>query len=612
MPGARRPTNDQFQALLTVGPFGGIDPTTEPFYVNQSNFVDMVNLLPNRGYGGYVTAPGRQLFTHSNLPGQCKGMQKFIRAGAPNGFIYAVDIGVESGYGALYYNTPGGVPQLLTLPAGASLTFGLQYSMVVYGQWCFLVNGVDVPLKIDQNLVVTYWGIVAPTTAPTGAATGSGPLTGTYYYTVTFGNGTIQESGQGYNTTTQQTVVSAAIVATSQDISLTGIPVSTDPQVTVRNIYRLGGGNGTWNLVGTIDDNTTTTYTDSLADGDVLQTLVVFRQPPLPFKVIEVFQNCIFGYVTTENPGYVYYSNYDEPWGFNLTVQSLPVGNNSLNDQGVGLAAMGSTLAIINADSLYALYGNNSTNFVTEFIERTGGVASTAVISGYGQAWWLSRQGFYVWSGNSAAVSISDGNFQVSNIKAIIDSLTDNDLSQATCFIYDRMIGLSFPTRNMTYIYDLRTTAWYPLSIASDQFFSDPNGDYPLTGQNLENTGEIDTWFAAPGDFDNDITAYILSGVTDSGVMQGEKNYRYVQVEAVPQDAILGVLITSNPGLNQYQQNYALDISTGGPVYQFSVPMTILGRSVQLRVTVISNQEVHIQKAAIYGEVKRMFIQNDV
>ena len=608
MPSHRRPTNDGNQSLLEVGPFGGIDTTTEPYYVSKTNFVDMQNLLPNKGYGGYVTAAGRQVFLANSLPGICRGFQKFSRPGIPNGYIFACDVG---GVGALYYAVQGGTPTALSLPSGTSLSSEQQFSFAVYQTWCFITNGVDTPLKVDESLNVTRWGIDAPLTAPTLLVAGSSTMVGTYYYTITFGN-SVQESGQGFNPTTQQTVFSLPITVSNQGIALTGIPVSTDPQVTKRNIYRLGGGNGTWNLVGTINDNTTTTYTDTLADGDVKQVLVVFRQPPPLFRYIQAHQGCIFGYGVDATPNTLYFSNFDEPWGFNLTVQSFPVGNGSHNDSPVGMASTGSILALVNKDSLYALFGNSISNFAVEYVERTGGTSSTGVISAYGSIWWISQHGVYVWAGSNAATCISDGGFQKSNIKSVLDGLTTADKAACVLFFYDRMICVSFPTINKTYVYDMRTDAWFPLTWATDQAYSDPNGTYKMLGQNLEAPGEIDLWFAAPGDFGTAITAFITSGITDSGAMYAEKTYRYVQVEAQPQNAILAATITANPGSSQYQYTFAIPITTGGPVFQFSVPMEIVGRAVQLNVSIISADEIHVSSAAIYGEVRRMFVEKDV
>jgi hypothetical protein len=40
--------------------------------------------------------------------------------------------------------------------------------------------------------------------------------------------------------------------------------------------------------------------------------------------------------------------------------------------------------------------------------------------------------------------------------------------------------------------------------------------------------------------------------------------------------------------------------------------MTIVGRAVQLNVSIISADEVHVSSAAIYGEVRRLFVEKDV
>lgn len=601
MPRLGTPGNgENWEPMLTVGPFGGIDPTTEAYYVSTSNFVDMVNLLPNKGYGGFVTADGRKVFLAAPLPGQCLGIYKFARPGIPDGYIFIVDIGVNSGNGAIYYAPVGGTPQLLNLPSGASLTFGQQYSMCTFQQWCFITNGVDTPLKVDTDLNVTFWGIVAPTTAPTLIAAGTSTMTGTYFYTITFGNA-VQESSQG--------VVSAPINVTGTGVGLTLIPTSTDPQVTQRNIYRLGGSNGIWSLVGTINDNTTSTFTDTTPDGAVGHSLTVFRDPPPLFKYILSYNQAVWGFGSPE--GDVWFSNTNEPWGFNSETGNLPVGEGSQNDDAMGMSVCGSVLALNKSNSLYAVFGNTPASYVVSFIEFTGCVAPKTVGSAYGFEFFLSRQGFHIWSGSSSSQNVSDGTFQQTNIKSVLDNLSFSDLQQAVAFVDDRMVCLSFPTLNMTYVYDLRSNAWYPINWATDVAFFDLNGQYGVVAQNLFVNGEIDQWFSGPGDFGEEITAYILSGITDSGALNAEKTYRYVQVEAPPQDARLSIETVVNPGSKAYYDTQELDMSTGGPVFQISLPDTMKGRQVQLKLLVTSNQRIHVQKAVILGQLVRFNIQND-
>jgi hypothetical protein len=101
-----------------------------------------------------------------------------------------------------------------------------------------------------------------PVTAPVATVNpAAGNLNGTYIYVVTF----ITPSGE-----TAPSPGSNAPAPINQQVDLSSIPTG-GPRVLARKIYRvkLVGGSPPWNLVATINDNVTTTYTDNLADGSV-------------------------------------------------------------------------------------------------------------------------------------------------------------------------------------------------------------------------------------------------------------------------------------------------------------------------------------------------------
>ena len=111
--------------------------------------------------------------------------------------------------------------------------------------------------------LVNLGATIAPPAAPTVAVnTTAGNLTGPYYYRIAF----ITASGS-----TEVGTVSASVSPSAQQVNLTAIP--TGPAgVTARGIYRtVTGGASPYvtYLVATISDNTTTTYTDNLADGSL-------------------------------------------------------------------------------------------------------------------------------------------------------------------------------------------------------------------------------------------------------------------------------------------------------------------------------------------------------
>lgn len=589
------PTNDDQTPLLSIGPFGGIDPTTEPYYVAESNWVDSRNLVPNTAYGGYVTTLGRSDAFTGTLPGQCKGMYRFARSAAPEVYIFAVD-NPDTNQGELWYAQLGGAYTQLSLPI--ALTIGRQYSFAVSQRWLFVTNGLDTPLKIDLNLVVTRWGISAPPTAPTLIAAGSSTMNGKYYYCITFANAN-QESGQG--------AVSLPITVTGTGVGLTSIPISTDSQVTQRNIYRQGGALGQWRLVATLNDNTTTVYNDTLADNQVVgQQLTIFRDVPPAFTSIIAHKERVWGFGTPSDPSLLYYSNLGEPWAFNEETGTLPVGENGFNDVAVGLGTTGSVLTCCKSRTFYGVFGDTDSNFITAKIADIGCTSMRSIWSAYGGTGWLSRQGKYTYDGSGAPVNISDGNFQKSNIKAILFNLVPQDYAEATSFIYDNMVHISFPTLNRTYLFDSRSQQWFALGFALDQVYFDMESTSPVIGTNLEETGEIDRWFSGPLDLGNVITAYGISKITDSGALNATKVYRYVQLQAGVQDALATYTVITNPGTLALYETNNIDLSTGGPFHQVSLPMSCKGNEVQLKLLVRSPQRVHIQKIAILGQVDRL------
>ena len=131
---------------------------------------------------------------------------------------------------------------------------------------------------------------VSPLELRGGYPLGAGPAVGngglTYQYFVTFVNG---KTGSESNPTTvgappsQQEAYPLTVPAVELEfVELANIPVSTDPQVTERNLYRtqglpsgvpIGQAAGQAFLLDTVPDNTTTDYQDITADLPILITL---------------------------------------------------------------------------------------------------------------------------------------------------------------------------------------------------------------------------------------------------------------------------------------------------------------------------------------------------
>jgi hypothetical protein len=137
----------------------------------------------------------------------------------------------------LHGRSTSGVPRIHVYP-----TAGASYTLTIDGYTKKVPDFIDRP--------------GAPTVA-TGAA---GALTGSYHWLVTFATSTGETEGGA---------VSVALSLTAQKGELTAVPVSPCRSVTSRKVYRTVAGGASYLLSGTISDNTTTTYSDNVADGSL-------------------------------------------------------------------------------------------------------------------------------------------------------------------------------------------------------------------------------------------------------------------------------------------------------------------------------------------------------
>jgi len=95
---------------------------------------------------------------------------------------------------------------------------------------------------------------------------GGGGLQGTYKYKFTYRNSTTgNRSNAGIGTDGFDFIVTAENVDRGS-VSFTGLPVSADSQVDQREVWRTVGNGRRYFLAGRIEDNTTTTYIDDVAD----------------------------------------------------------------------------------------------------------------------------------------------------------------------------------------------------------------------------------------------------------------------------------------------------------------------------------------------------------
>jgi hypothetical protein len=202
----------------------------------------------------HADAAGGGTIAHSVLTGLISGdphTQYGLLAGRSGGQVLMG--GTAASDGLTLTSTSNGTKGLITLDAtltvdGVNKRLGVNITAPLQSLHIF-----DGHVRMDR---------VPEATAPSVAVGAAGVLTGAYNYVVTFVNA---------NGETSAGTTSATTNPSSQQVNLTNIPVSVDSTVTARKIYRTtaGGSTTAMKLVTTIADNSTTTYSDNIADGSL-------------------------------------------------------------------------------------------------------------------------------------------------------------------------------------------------------------------------------------------------------------------------------------------------------------------------------------------------------
>lgn len=119
---------------------------------------------------------------------------------------------------------------------------------------------------------INFSSVVKPTDCTaTLIATGTGNIdNGTHSYKVTY----ITSTGETELGTVSNTVT---VDASNKQVALSAIPISTSSSVTSRKIYRTKAGASFYFLLTTINNNTSTTYTDNIADSSLTGNYYNFK-----------------------------------------------------------------------------------------------------------------------------------------------------------------------------------------------------------------------------------------------------------------------------------------------------------------------------------------------
>lgn len=370
-------------------PFGGFNDTDDQMGIPPNILVDILNFEFDKN--GLKTRPGYSVYNTSGLPTSNPnvGLYAFKKSDG-NKYLLSVvntDLYVEGAVGVF-----SSVYSSLT--ADYAMDFATIANLAVGG------NGTDEPIKYDGTTCLTL-KCAAPTVAASTATGAAGNLTGDYQYKVTF----VTDSGAETNPSPSSTVVSPS----ADQVSISNIQTGTG-EVSSRRIYRTTNGGSVFYLLDTINDNTTTTYTDDIVDADLGTDIVPSNHddPPTGLKFLAVYKEFLFG-VDPDYPGRVYFSHQSYPEIFSTAEGTgfyMIIGLND-GEEIIGIMPLRGTLFVHKERSTWPVVGDNEDDF------RTTPQALTSSIGLYHRSMdyvdlgggdvlvGLGKNGFYAFDGYS-------------------------------------------------------------------------------------------------------------------------------------------------------------------------------------------------------------------
>lgn len=309
--------------------------------------------------------------------------------------------------GVYLYNSPiGNAWNALSLAGCGGNRTGSQNDLfdgMIYNDILYLGNGVDSNIKYDGIHVPWNMGITGPSAAECSAwAVGvgaAGVLTGVYQYKVTYYNSTLGHESNPSDDNTSARSVSVTLTAQKGDLS--GIPISGDPQVNKRKLYRTTAGGGVWLYVATINDNTTTTYIDNSPDTQLGVAIDQFGNGvPPKFAFIRYWKGSTF--IVPKNSSTIYFSKAGNPNAFDSN-DYRELGKNDGNVI-TGMALINDTLVIYKNNSIWNGIGDD--RFTFGFVKQPptiGSICNKGILAvpGNGLHYFPSQDGYYIYNGIS-------------------------------------------------------------------------------------------------------------------------------------------------------------------------------------------------------------------
>lgn len=301
----------------------------------------------------------------------------------------------------LQYTTGDGIFNV----AASGYTAASYWEFATFKNRVYFGNGVDDPQVYDITASyggVTYtppqvkdMGAQVPTAPSAGTPTSGGSVpTGAHTYKVTYEYYSTTESN-GSATSGVSTIVANHTVPVTIPVGGYG--------VTARNIYR-DDNDGLYTLVGSVENNTATTFSDTVALG----TTPIPDDNDLPptFSLIVQFRDRVWVAGVSDSQNVLYYSEPGTPDVFHVNNRISCSSKDAIS----GLLVYNDRIIVFNKSSMGQILGTTSTDFRYSEISNSVGCTDNRsvqirTINGVPIVIWLAQLDVYTYNGSQLSVA---------------------------------------------------------------------------------------------------------------------------------------------------------------------------------------------------------------
>ena len=252
-------------------------------------------------------------------------------------------------------------------------------------------QATDVPVVYWDNLVNLDQGGAVPTFDAAGGSVFNQSTTAKWDLRVTFVDDVGNESNSGPTSVTADNTTGSTNFG---EIDWSSIPTSSNGAVVQRKLYRTTAGGSEFLFLTTINDNTTTTFTDTIPDASLgtntppqLGEDIFDNSIPPSAGIHVIWKRTAFLAGDPLNPNIVVFSRFDLP-------EAFPLANAIEFDERVtGMFKTYLGLVIVTETSYWRVIGDNPDYTVDKVIEGFGGVGFRGVGTGRETGWVTDRDG---------------------------------------------------------------------------------------------------------------------------------------------------------------------------------------------------------------------------